>query len=516
MTIHLSRSKLIAVGAVAFIAGVFFASSMDWTRILGAQSKGAKAALVANASLEDSQNAFVSVAERVTPAVVSVSAVRTTKPQDVRNRIRQLPPEFQQFFDDPQQQSLTQEAQGSGFIVTKDGYILTNNHVVDGADLVKVSLLDHRTFKAKVVGHDAQTDVAVLKIDASDLPTAQLGDDSKTRVGQWALAFGNPMGLDFTVTAGIISAKGRENEALRRLNPNNYRIQDFIQTDAAINPGNSGGPLVNIQGEVVGINSAIASQTGSYEGYGFAIPITLAKTVMDDIIAHGRVRRAILGAQINDVTAEEAAIAKLKDLSGVKLEAFTEGSPAEKAGMEPGDIVVKIDGKPVDRVSSLQRLIRTHQPGDVVDLEAVRFGEHKNFKVKLIEAPSDAKVVASTAGVAKEPAATPVTATAKKLGIVVEALTPEMVKDIGAPSSVQGVAVKSVEHDGPASQKLVKGDIITAVTFPLPGSPVHSVEDLQRVLSKLKEGDYIQLSVNRQSDAEGHRANYVFSFRVGS
>jgi serine protease Do len=335
-------------------------------------------------------------------------------------------------------------------------------------------------------------------------------------VGEWALAFGNPMGLDFTVTAGIISAKGRENLALRRLNPNNYRIQDFIQTDAAINPGNSGGPLVNIRGEVVGINSAIASQTGSYEGYGFAIPITLAKTVMDDIIAHGRVRRAILGAQINDVTAEEAAIAKLKDLSGVKLEAFTEGSPAEKAGMEPGDIVVKIDGKPVDRVSTLQRLIRMHQPGDVIELEASRFGEHKNFKVKLIEAPSDERVVASTAGAPKPAAPTPVAAAAKKLGIVVEALTPEIAKAVGAPASVQGVAVKSVEHDGPAGQKLVEGDIITAVTFPSPGSPVHSVDDLQRALSKLKDGDYIQLSVNRPSDAVGHRANYVFSFRLGN
>ncbi|MGH7329737.1 MAG: trypsin-like peptidase domain-containing protein, partial [Polyangiaceae bacterium] len=209
MTIHLSRSKIIAVGVVAFVAGVFFASSMDWTHILGAQGKlGGRAALVSNASLDDSQNAFVSVAERVTPAVVSVSAERTTKPQDQRDRIRQLPPEFQQFFDQPQQPR-TQEVGGSGFIVSKDGYILTNNHVVENADRVTVTLLDHRTFKAKVVGHDAQTDVAVLKIDAPDLTVVPLGDDAKTRVGEWALAIGNPFGLDFTVTAGIISAKGR-------------------------------------------------------------------------------------------------------------------------------------------------------------------------------------------------------------------------------------------------------------------------------------------------------------------
>ena len=288
----ISKSKILVVGAAAFVAGVFFASSMDWTRIVGAQTKG-RSSLVSNASLDESQSAFVSIAERVTPAVVSVTAERTVKREDLQKRMQQVPPEFRQFFQqDPNAEPQPQEAQGSGFIVTKDGYILTNNHVVDGADNVKVSLLDHRTFKAKVVGHDAQTDVAVLKIDVNDLPTIPFGDDAKTRVGEWALAIGNPFGLDFTVTAGIISAKGRSTQ-LTKLNNNKYRIQDFIQTDAAINPGNSGGPLVNIRGEVVGINSAIASETGSYTGYGFAIPITLAKTVMDDIISHGRVRREI-------------------------------------------------------------------------------------------------------------------------------------------------------------------------------------------------------------------------------
>jgi serine protease Do len=516
MTIHLSKSKIFAVGAVAFIAGIFFASSMDWTRILGAQSKvPGRSALVSNAALEDSQNAFVSVAERVTPAVVSVSAERTIKPQDTRNRIRQLPPEFQQFFDDPQQQPRTQEAQGSGFIVTKDGYILTNNHVVDGADQVKVVLLDHRSFKAKVVGHDAQTDVAVLKIDASDLPTVPLGDDARTRVGEWALAIGNPFGLDFTVTAGIISAKGRSTQ-LASLNADHYRIQDFIQTDAAINPGNSGGPLVNIRGEVVGINSAIASETGSYSGYGFAIPITLAKTVMDDIITHGRVRRAILGAQINDVNAEDAAANKLKDISGVKLESFTEGSPAEKAGMEPGDIVVKIDGQPADKVSTLQRMIRTHQPGDVVTLEAVRYGEHKTFKVKLIEAPSAEKTVASNDKPTKEPAPAPATVSAKKLGIVVEALTPELVKATGASSSVQGVVVKEVEHDGPAYNKLGRGDIITAMIFPEPKVQIRNADDLQRALSKVKSGDYVGLLLDVPVDAQGARGTRVVNLRIGN
>jgi serine protease Do len=515
MTIQLSKSKILAVGAVAFIAGVFFASSMDWTRLVGAQSRvPGKSALTSNAALEESQSAFVSVAERVTPAVVSVSAERTIKPQDMRNRIRNMPPEMQKMFED--QQPIPQQATGSGFIVTKDGYILTNNHVVDGADLVKVELLDHRSFKAKVVGHDAQTDVAVLKIEANDLPTVALGDDANTRVGEWALAIGNPFGLDFTVTAGIISAKGRSQQ-LRDLNRDKYAIQDFIQTDAAINPGNSGGPLVNIRGEVVGINSAIASETGSYTGYGFAIPITLAKTVMDDIIAHGHVRRALLGASIGEVSAEDAAVAKLKVMAGVKLVSLTDDSPAEKAGMEAGDIVVKIDGKPVDRVSTLQRLIRTHQPGDVVDVQAVRYGDKKDFKVKLVEAPSEEKTVASNDKPAKAATPTPVTAEAKKLGLVLEALTPEIIKAMGATSSIQGVMVKTVEHNGPSDNKLFAGqDIITGVVFPAPRVPVSSVDDLQRVLAKMKDGEYIGLSVNYVTDAQGTRSTRVVNLRVGN
>jgi len=517
MTMHFSKSKILAVGAVAFIAGVFFASSMDWTRILGAQSKvSGRSALTSNASLEDSQNAFVSISERVTPAVVSVSAERLARPSDQSARLRNIPPEMRQFFRDPQNEG-PQESQGSGFIVTKDGYILTNNHVVDGADNVKVSMLDQHTYKAKVVGHDAQTDVAVLKIDAGDLPTVVLGDDAKTRVGEWALAIGNPFGLDFTVTAGIISAKGRSSQ-LRGLNANLYAIQDFIQTDAAINPGNSGGPLVNIRGEVVGINSAIASETGSYTGYGFAIPITLAKTVMDDIIAHGHVRRAILGAAINEVNAEDAAVNHLKTIAGVKLESFTEGSPAEKAGMEPGDIVVKIDGQPADRLSTLQRMIRSHQPGDVVELEAVRYGEHKTFKVKLIEAPSAETTVASADKPARSnatPAAAPVVASAKPLGITLEAITPEVIKATGIEATTQGVGVKSVDRDGPAANKLFSGsDFITSVVFPAPRTPVKSADDLQRILSKMKSGDYIGLTVTGLN-SQGKMQSRIVNIQLG-
>ena len=519
MSIHFTKPRIAAIAAIAFAAGVFFASSMDWTRLLSAQGgSGGKPLTTQGSSLADQQNSFVWIAERVTPAVVSIDAQRDARRTAATPHTRQqVPPGFEQFFqfDDPQARD--QEQSGSGFIVTKDGYVLTNNHVVEGADRVKVILTDRREFKARVVGRDPQTDVAVLKIDGNNLPTVVLGDDNKTRVGEWAVAIGNPLGLQFTVTAGIISAKGRGTE-LGSLRSSQYSIQDFIQTDAAINPGNSGGPLVNIRGEVVGINSAIASQTGYYSGYGFAIPITLAKTVMDDIIAHGRVRRAIMGAGILDVNAEDAAVNKLPEIAGVKIENFNppDNSPAQRAGLEPGDIVIRIDGKPADRVSTLQRLIRTHQPGDVVELEAVRYGEHKTFKVKLIEAPSAEKTVASNDRPAKEPAPAPATVSAKKLGIVVEALTPELVKATGASASVQGVVVKEVEHDGPAYNKLGRGDIITAMIFPEPKVPIHNADDLQRALSKVKAGDYVGLLLDVTIDNQGTRGTRVVNLRIGN
>ena len=246
------------------------------------------------------------------------SASRANRTNTRQRGQQQRPDGIEDFFrqfGDPQQDQPS-EASGSGFIVSKDGYILTNNHVVADADRVTVRLLDNRTFTAKVIGRDPTTDVAVIKVDASDLPTVALGDDANARVGQWVVAIGNPLGLDFTVTAGIVSARGRSLGAL--LNTR-YAIQDYIQTDAAINPGNSGGPLVNIRGEVIGINSAIASNTGFYAGYGFAIPVTLAKQVMDDIIQYGKVRRAVLGINIGDVDPNDAQVAGLKDIHGVKV-----------------------------------------------------------------------------------------------------------------------------------------------------------------------------------------------------
>src|SRR5204862_5425454 len=241
------------------------------------------------------------------------------------------------------------------------------NHVVAGATKVTVRLYDRREFTARVIGTDPSTDIAVIKIDAGSLPTVSFGNSDSTRIGEWVLAIGNPLGEDFafTVTAGIVSAKGR---LLQGLNASRYAIQDFIQTDAAINPGNSGGPLVNVRGEVIGINPAIASDTGFYAGYGFAIPITLAKQVMDDIVQYGKVRRAVLGINIGEVDPNDAQVAGLKDIHGVKVSGFDpsddpETSPAKRAGVEVGDIIVAVNGQAIDRVSTLQRVIRNFKPG---------------------------------------------------------------------------------------------------------------------------------------------------------
>lgn len=526
MTSHLVRLRTAAFVVAAFVAGAVFVSGMNLTRRADAQSL---APITTRADVGTPAD-FSTVAARVTPAVVSIIAEHDGR-QTVSRQQRSapnLPPEIQRFFQfqdpqgstpfsmpDPQQENRT--ASGSGFIVSPDGYILTNNHVIEGADRVTVGLPDRREFKAKVVGRDPQTDVAVLKISGSDFPTVPLGDDNQARVGDWVLAIGNPLELDFTVTAGIISAKERSNE-LRDLNSDKYAIQDFLQTDAAINPGNSGGPLVNTSGQVVGINSAIESPTGVYAGYGFAIPITLAKTVMDDLIAHGHVRRAILGALIADVTQEDAAAAKLDHIAGVKIEDFdpADNSPAKRAGMQPGDILISADGKPVDRVATLQRIIRMHKPGDEMTFDDVRYGSHITMHVKLDEAPSEGSTsVASDDDDGTSSDMADGAVVSKSLGVTLAPASSADGSDRGT-RTVRGVLVSDVRRGGPAEGQLVPGDIITAVIHPNPRVTTHTVADLQGVLGKLKSGDYVGLEISRQTDDQGHRSTAVVNLRLGA
>jgi serine protease Do len=490
---------------LAFALGLLFAGVLNLPQGSAAQDRAAHitevaappaaaAPAAAAKSLVDLSDAFASVAEHVKPTVVYVRSKHTEQPDKTRRRV---PPGFDQFFPHRQGPDVEQGS-GSGFIVSPDGYILTNNHVVEGADQVTVRLLDRREFVAKVVGTDANTDVAVLKIDAKGLTPAALGNSDQSRVGEWVLAVGNPLGeaLTFTVTSGIISAKGRPLSGLAR---SQGAIQDFIQTDAAINPGNSGGPLVNVRGEVIGINSAIASETGFNVGYGFAIPINLARNVMTQLIATGKVQRAALGITIRDATATDAAYVGLPDIRGVKVEDFPDDSPAKAAGLEPGDIIISVDGKQVSYTGQLQQEIGFRKPGDVVKIEVARKGgTRKTFNVRLTELKVEQQLAknddsgngdnASDAGSAMAP-----------LGVSVQALTPEIAQEMDLDPNVRGVLVTEVQPDGPAWEVLSDGtrgvppDVILSVE----SKPVKTEADLRSALKDAGAGAIVSLRVYR-------------------
>jgi len=488
--------------------GVYFASAMDWTRWSWAQKAPGGSQIAVRGPMADGAS-FADIAERVTPTVVAVNTSRTARPTPnrMRGRVPQGMEDFLEQFGN--QQPRTQRGEGSGFILTTDGYIVTNNHVVADADQVQIVLSDGRSFKAKVVGMDSTTDVAVVKIDAKGLPTLPIGNDEGTRIGDWVLAIGNPLGLDFTVTAGIISAKGRGRE-IQPGGGGSFSISDFIQTDAAINPGNSGGPLVNLRGEVIGLNSAIASQTGYYSGYGFAIPISLVKSVADALVRDGRVRLPVMGVQVSAIDPEDAGINGLSKVAGVKVGAFNppDGGPAKAAGIEVGDVIVAIDGRTVDRVSALQRIVRSHRVGDQVKVDLMRFGTKKSVTVKLVEAEALAKV-AEASSPSPVNGAKPVSG---KLGVTLEPITPEIAKQLGLKSE-SGVRVGEVSETGPAKDKLVPGqDVILEVLYPTPRKAVISVSDLQGVLNGLKAGDYVSLLVFLAGPGGGNR---VVNLRLG-
>jgi serine protease Do len=510
-----SRARFGAAVAAAFVGGVVLTAAFDLTPFGYAQQSGASRPAASEVrSLAETGDAFASIAEHVTPAVVSISAEATARQPSAAQR-RQLPPGWEDFFRQfggpPQQQP--RQSSGTGFLVSADGYILTNNHVVADADRLRVTLNDGREFTARMVGRDPDTDVAVIKIEGGRFPTVTLGDDSKLRIGEWVVAVGNPLGLDFTVTAGIVSAKGRSaSDVQLPTDPRGggYEIVDLIQTDAAINPGNSGGPLVNIRGEVIGINNAIASQTGFFAGYGFAIPVTLARDVMEDIIKHGRVRRAVIGVSIRPVNEDDAGVAGLREIRGAVVGDFsTEDSPAQRAGLQRNDVIIAIDGKPVDRVSALQRIVRAHEPGETVSVDVMRYGEKKSFRVRLAEAPSETAIASATPPRAEPTAGT----SADKLGVVVAPVPAELVRARQLDSLPPGVLVAEVSQDGPARDRLAPGiDVIQEVVYPV-RKQIRTPQDLQSAIAGLKQGDYLSLGVLRTSPPA---QRFIVNLRVGN
>jgi serine protease Do len=493
---------------MAFALGLLFAGLLDLPSRTSAQEQARIAgsvitpvqapAIPQTRLLSELSDAFAAVSEQVRPSVVFIRSQRTERTQ------RRVPPGMEPFFRNNPHRPDVERGSGSGFIVSTDGYILTNNHVVEGADKVTVRLFDRREFEAKVVGADPLTDVAVVKINAPRLTPAALGNSENTRIGDWVLAIGNPLGEEFTftVTSGIISGKGRRLQGLQR---SRLSIGDFIQTDAAINPGNSGGPLVNVRGEVVGINSAIASETGYYSGYGFAIPMNLAKTVMNQLVANGRVQRAALGIEVNDARENDAAYVGLKEIRGVVINGFPGGatSPAEKAGMQPGDVIVSIDGQRVDYVAQLQQVVGFRRPGDAVKVEVARKGGvRKTFSVQLIEQADSARETRNPE--VELPKQAPDDAVSyEELGISAQGVTPSVAQEYELSRDIRGVMVTEVDPNGPSYQELLSPEdggpeVITAVE----GSPVRTEAELKAALRSAGRGAIVTLKVyNAKAEA---------------
>ncbi len=510
--------KFGALVGLAFVLGLFFAGLLDFPRNGFAQGFSSHPPIITvnapkipeDEPLVNLSDAFAAVVKAVRPSVVYIVAEQPAKLSDMQQM--QLPPGFEQFFPqqrqqqqaNPHMQTPMEEGSGSGFIVSPDGYILTNNHVIEGATKISVTLLDGRVFTARVIGSDPLTDVGVIKIDAHDLTPAALGSSARTQIGEWVLAIGNPLGgdLTFSVTQGIVSAKGR---GLPSLSTSDRQIQDFIQTDAVINRGNSGGPLVNVRGEVIGINSAIASSTGYYTGYGFAVPIDLARDVMNQIIAHGRVTRTGLGVLVRNPDADDAAYFGLDSVTGVQVTDFPpdQSSPAKAAGIERGDLITSVDGTPVNYVSQLQQLIGFRKPGEMVKVEVLRRDGKHEFSVPLenVGGSTDSATVT-----ASSQSAAPATA-GSRLGVAVEPLTPDLAQQIDVPSSTSGLLIKMAINGSSAEGKVCGIDEYAVSHCPpqvitkVEGQPVRTEAELRNAFSRAHNG-YLALTL-LSSDGRG-------------
>ena len=429
-------------------------------------------------------NGFSAVAAKDVPAVVNIASTKTVRsPEGGQMSPFFSDPFFRQFFGDqftPQQQIPHAEREhslGSGVIVSSDGYILTNNHVVDGANEIKVTLGDKREFNARVIGTDPQTDIAVLKVEATGLPVLVFGDSSQVKVGDFALAIGNPFGLNQTVTMGIVSATGRGNLGIED-------YEDFIQTDASINPGNSGGALVNVNGDLIGINTAILSGgSGGNQGIGFAIPINMARQVMDQILKQGKVIRGYLGAWIQPVTPQIAKSFGLSKPQGALLGDVEPSGPAGKSGLQRGDVVLEMDGQPITDTGAFRLKIAMMKPGTTVKLKVYHNGAERDVPVVLGELPSKA---ASAQGGAGSPSAA-------LQGLTVDELTPQIARQLGLPPKTFGVVVTGVESGSAAEEADIRrGDVIQEVNH----KPVHSVQEFSNAVSQLGKQNVLLL-INR-------------------
>lgn len=420
------------------------------------------------------RNWIEEVAEQVLPSVVNISSVKKVT---VNRSPLFSDPFFRDFFGDGIPRERVQQALGSGVIVSGDGYIVTSNHVVSGADEVEVRLSDERVFTAKIIGNDPKSDVAVIKIDAKDLPVIKIGKSSNLRIGSYVLALGNPYGLAGTVTHGIISALGRSGLGITE-------YENFIQTDAPINPGNSGGALVNMDGELIGINTAILSQTGGNIGIGFAIPVDLVMDIVESLRKYGRVVRGWLGVTVQEITPEIAEAMELKTPRGVLIADVIKGSPAAEAGIRQGDVVVSINGKEVNDPSALQFLVSEIAPGTKVPVTVIRNGSRKSVTVTIgdlseAEVPRDTYLVEDNRFLE---------------GARIAELSPPLRESLEVPNNVDGVVVAGVESNSPASSTgLRPGDVIVAVN----GRKIAGISEFKQLLQSVN-GRRMEISIYRQ------------------
>jgi serine protease Do len=490
-----AKMRVTFYSLLACLLGVGIAAGLGWTgtsHVMPVIDTEAQIPAQAVQPALDLSDAFVKVSETVTPAVVRIEA-RRQRPgaSSARSRNRLFGP------DDNPGQTPDRVAGGSGFIISDDGYILTNNHVVADANSLTVFLQDRRSFPATVVGRDPFTDVAVIKIDAPNLRKLSFGSSSELRVGEWIVAIGNPgfggtsRPLDYTVTVGIVSAIGRPLQLLQRelaqdeetRNNQGFAIEDFIQTDAVINPGNSGGPMVNLRGQVVGINSAIASRTGFYQGYGFAIPIDLAHRVMEDLVEYGRVRRAWLGVAMRPIDQISAEAYGLPTVTGVELTLITVGGPAQAQGLRLYDVLVEVDEQPIGRVGQLQQTIAMRRPGDRIDVKVYRDGRPLTVEIRLGEAPLQREPVVAVTEPAREERMD------DKLGLRIEDMTRQNAAEFGY-DDIEGPVITDVQVNGPAARRgLTPGWRVLEINRQV----VEDAGDVRRIMSRVGRGDIVTL-----------------------
>jgi serine protease Do len=428
--------------------------------------------------IEEASRAFSEIVKAVSPAVVNISSTKIVKRQ---------PSSFDEFFDffypfpDGRSRKWKEQSLGSGVIVSSDGYIVTNNHVVEQASEIKVTLIDKKSFKAKLIGSDPKTDIAIIKIDAKELPVVPLADSEKLQVGEFVLAIGNPFGLSHTVTMGIISAVGRADVGIAD-------YEDFIQTDAAINPGNSGGPLVNIKGEIIGINTAIFSKTGGYQGIGFAVPSNMVRAVKEQLTREGKVTRGWIGVTIQELTPDIAQKFGLKYSQGVLVSDVIKGSPAYKAGIVRGDIIIEFGGKKVKDVGTLRNMVAQSKIGSRVEIKILRRDKEITVTATITELPADGSEI--------RPGSSPNMDIVQNAlsGITVIDLNSNIAKQLGVDKDEKGVVIIKVEPGSSAGEAGIrKGDVIQEIDR----QRISNLNEFNKVVSKIKPQDTVLLFINR-------------------